>query len=151
MRLPVVSLDQPWASAVAEGLKPDETRDWMAPRKLWGQNLGIHATKRRPDQMIVDYLCDEDPRMEGYDWYAAPRGALVATVKLIRCGRVIGVDGRHDTALIEVPGLTLPERIETNALGFYGWGRWVWQLGNVAKLDEPIEMRGHQRIWYTDF
>lgn len=150
MRLPVISLDQPWASAVAYGLKPAETRDWMAPRKLWGQNLGIHATKRRPDQMILDAIADEDPRMLDYDWYSEPRGALVAVVKLNRCGRVVSIDDHHGTALIEVPGLALPEPIETDALGYYGWGRWVWQFGHIAKFDEPIEMPGRQRIWYTD-
>lgn len=44
----VLSLHQPWASLIAEGLKYIETRPWPFPEKLLGCTLYIHATQWVP-------------------------------------------------------------------------------------------------------
>ncbi|MCB1462115.1 MAG: ASCH domain-containing protein [Nitratireductor sp.] len=41
-----ISLWQPWASLIAAGVKPYETRHWSPPRELIGQRIAIHAAKR---------------------------------------------------------------------------------------------------------
>jgi hypothetical protein len=40
-----ISLWQPWASLIACGAKPYETRHWAPPRELIGQRIAIHAAK----------------------------------------------------------------------------------------------------------
>ncbi|MHB8272006.1 ASCH domain-containing protein [Bradyrhizobium sp.] len=41
-----ISLWQPWASLIACGAKPFETRHWAPPRELIGQTIAIHAAKK---------------------------------------------------------------------------------------------------------
>lgn len=41
-----ISLWQPWASLIACGAKPFETRSWAPPRELIGQPIAIHAAKK---------------------------------------------------------------------------------------------------------
>ena len=41
-----ISLWQPWASLIACGAKPYETRHWAPPRELIGQTIAIHAAKK---------------------------------------------------------------------------------------------------------
>lgn len=41
-----ISLWQPWASLIACGAKPFETRHWAPPRDLIGQTIAIHAAKK---------------------------------------------------------------------------------------------------------
>lgn len=41
-----ISLWQPWASLIACGVKPYETRHWAPPRELIGQRIAIHAAKK---------------------------------------------------------------------------------------------------------
>lgn len=41
-----ISLWQPWASLIACGAKPFETRHWAPPRELIGTTIAIHAAKK---------------------------------------------------------------------------------------------------------
>src|ERR1700732_4369319 len=41
-----ISLWQPWASLIACGAKPYETRDWAPPESMIGQPIAIHAAKK---------------------------------------------------------------------------------------------------------
>lgn len=41
-----ISLWQPWASLIACGAKPYETRSWAPPRSMIGQPIAIHAAKK---------------------------------------------------------------------------------------------------------
>ena len=47
-----ITLHQPWASLIAEGVKTIETRSWAPPAALWGERIAIHAATRKP---TVDY------------------------------------------------------------------------------------------------
>ena len=42
-----ISLWQPYASLIAEGIKVQETRNWAPPKHLIGERIAIHAAKRR--------------------------------------------------------------------------------------------------------
>lgn len=48
MTVPALTLWQPWASLVAEGVKTIETRSWPAPAALAGERIAIHAGAKRP-------------------------------------------------------------------------------------------------------
>lgn len=49
MRLPIVTLHQPWAHAIVARQKHIETRSWPAPATILGERIGIHAAARKPD------------------------------------------------------------------------------------------------------
>ena len=142
-----LSLWQPYASLIAEGWKIQETRNWPAPVSIEGTRIAIHAAKRRlyPEDfngyfkiMLLEAL--------GKDWWnRIPFGALVATATLERSWKVVWTDKAKGH-----PGLhaSLPERINHN-FGDFSEGRWIWQLGNVRCLPEPIPFRGARGIFNT--
>lgn len=49
-----LSLHQPWASLIAEGVKTIETRSWRAPQSMVGQRFAVHAAKRMPEPRVFD-------------------------------------------------------------------------------------------------
>lgn len=53
--VPVLSVRQPWASAIVAGVKPVENRSWPPPRWILGRKMLIHAAKKiDPDAAIHD-------------------------------------------------------------------------------------------------
>lgn len=122
-----ISLWQPWASAVALGVKRVETRHW-APR--YRGPLIIHAAKRwdrdqREFASVERALGRLPPRL--------PLGALVAVCELVdvRPSEEIG------------PDVSAVERIYGN----YAPGRFGWVLANIRPLPEPIGFKGHQSFF----
>src|SRR5258707_11629152 len=49
-RMKALTLYQPWASFIAIGVKPFETRSWPPPTWLIGKRIAIHAAKRAVDE-----------------------------------------------------------------------------------------------------
>ena len=43
-----ISLWQPYASLIADGVKTKETRSWFPSREALGKRIAIHASKRKP-------------------------------------------------------------------------------------------------------
>lgn len=117
-----ISLWQPWASLMAEGLKRNETRHWATSYR--GPIL-IHATKRMEAPTI---LMRELLKPHGYQsWDDFPRGALVCKVNLVDCIS----SGKYS------PGH--PEY----QFGDYGPNRYVWITNNLEKF-KPIPYKGSQ-------
>ena len=48
MRIPALTIHQPYATFLARKDKRYETRDWGAPPKLVGSDFLIHASARKP-------------------------------------------------------------------------------------------------------
>lgn len=119
---PVLSLWQPWASLMADGRKPWETRHWPAPSRLMGKHYAIHAA------MKVDrYACEDF----GYDWKTIPRGVIVSIHILEKCLRftnenIVGIEDPY---------------------GDFSEGRFGWKSPLVEKLLIPFSIKGHQGIW----
>ena len=112
MQMRALTIWQPWASLVAEGVKTIETRSWPVPAALVGQRIGIHAAARKPVPYgEVGDWCWGSPgfgddefwlaRIESRDGYTGhpipeiigepmPLGAVVATAVLADCLPVIG-------------------------------------------------------------
>lgn len=44
--IPAITIWQPWATMILEGMKPYEFRSWPAPRRFVGQRIAIHAGAR---------------------------------------------------------------------------------------------------------
>lgn len=120
-----ISLWQPWASAIAMGLKQVETRHWSPP---YTGRLAIHAAKRMTG---VQQACIRDLRAQGIIIpYTLPLGCIVATCELLECWETERV--RDSLSPIE------------RALGDYSDRRFAWTLTNVRKLDTPVPFVGRQ-------
>jgi activating signal cointegrator 1 len=144
-----ISLYQPWASFVAAGIKPFETRSWSPPAALIGQRIAIHAAKKKTPRVDSKWAlrCGVD---------SLPLGAVVCTAILAGAYRCYSgpEGGRHVWSIERLSGspheylpLVTPAAITTDEYGDYAWGRWAWLLTNIERLDPPIPAQGTQRFW----
>ena len=129
-----ISLHQPWASLIAEGIKIIETRDWAPPHALVGQRIAIHATKRKPDSDMVLWR----PLAN----WSVPRGAIVATAVL---RKAVKVDRVRDGDAYFYEG-----SVPMDSYGDFSPGRWLWMLEDIERIDPPVPAVGHQGFWNWD-
>lgn len=127
----VLTIKQPFATLIAEGLKEYEFRTWKT--KYRGELL-IHAGKgvdkkamARYEHLNLDY----------------PTGKIIAKVNLVDC---VYVDDKLKTKLRN-----------DNPLVYYGiinsdsdWDGYGFKLTDVKKID-PIEINGALSFWEYDF
>ncbi len=119
-----LSLTQPWASAVAQGIKHWETRSW--PTSYRGE-VCIQASKGFP-RWAKDFAEEM-----GFDLAALPLGRIVCVCDLTEC---------RQTATL-APTLTAVE----DQWGDYAPGRFAFRLENVRVLPEPVLARGALGFW----
>lgn len=121
-----ISLWQPWASAIALGLKQYETRSWQTPYRGW---VAIHAAKRwgLDERAAWRMLGDKAP-------VPVPLGVVVALACLKHCWRTEDV----------LPQISIAEY----QWGDYGPGRYAWQLEDIHPLATPLPLKGRQGMWW---
>lgn len=119
---------QPWASAVALGLKTIETRHWS---HAYRGPLAIHAAKRWTGEerdLARSFARAYDARLAD-----PPLGAIICVVQLIAI--------RTSEELIS----EISEMEEQ--LGNYGPKRFGWLLGSVQPLTNPVPFKGAQSFF----
>ena len=123
-----LTLHQPWAWLVAEGLKQYETRSWATSYR---GPLAIHAGKRKPK---ADECNSAVIHAVGgiYKLQFLTLGAVVCIVDLVEC--------------IPTQRLDCIDISTDRAFGDFTPGRWAWRLANVRKI-EPVAARGAQGLW----
>lgn len=143
-----ITLLQPYASAVACGLKQFETRSWGTEYR---GEIAIHAGKSK-EMLEFDACSPEQLGVESFE--DLPFGAIVATAELINCIEMpdyLNIEEVKDGMVgLQVGKSTIFLSSTEIKLGDYRGGRFAWQLVNVKKLDEPIFVRGKQRLWEWD-
>lgn len=124
-----ITLHQPWASLIAFGLKPFETRSWTT---RYRGPLAIHAARTtrglaggRGMQEIEAALAAAGERLE-----TLPLGVVVCTACL---------DAVWPTEAVVADGLA-------DAFGDYAAGRYAWYLRDIRRLDPPVPARGRQGL-----
>jgi len=123
-----VTLTQPWATAVARGVKRIETRGWSTGYRGW---LAIHAAKGWT-------VADREFALEAAFPYLGlypeqyPRGVVVCVAKL--------VDVRPVEKLPRVS-------VEDWLFGNFEPGRFGWVLEDVYAFGEPVPAVGKQGLW----
>jgi hypothetical protein len=165
-----ISLWQPWASLIACGAKPYETRDWAPPRALIGQPIAIHAAKKIDkgaaqfaEELMYGSGDDLGDRIEA-SWGDCPDEmmGLFANATTMPIGCVVAVawldaafqlgEPAHDTAVPAarvVQCLTIRQMPECftvpyDDFGDYAPGRWAWLLRDVKPLKPPVAIKGAQ-------
>lgn len=145
----VLSLWQPWASAIALGHKRVETRNWATryrgPLLIHAARTKVGAERIRGNPQL--WLSTLQPRI-GHSLHKAfhelPFGALVARCFLTDC--VSTNDLPKITAAV---GGARPMG-EEMPFGDYGADRFAWLLNNIEPLAEPIRLRGQQGLFDID-
>lgn len=131
----MLTLWEPWATAIAMEYKHYETRSWPAPKNLIGGIVGIHASKKKTNKLrqVVDRLGEWFPDEFNYLYYDdLPFGCVVAACRLVACHHT---EDLHNLSDLEF------------ALGDYSDGRYAWELQVIKRPDKPIPATGKQGIW----
>ena len=130
-----ISLWQPWATAIALGLKQIETRGRLL---RYRGLIAIHAAQTRKHS---DFLFAPDQRPAIREVFTA---AGYVMIKQLPFGSVVAVAEVYDCRRSEdllAEGLVSPEEA---VWGNYGPGRFGWLLRDVRRLETPIPWRGSQ-------
>ena len=138
-----LTLWEPWASAIACGIKTIETRSWRAPASLVGQRIAIHSARRsfginsETAEVVRALPLDAYRTLGAYtkcdpeDGTYYPRGLVLCTATLAAC-----IPAEHTT---------------TNPLdallGDYSPGRFAWVLRDVTRLSPRQPAVGRQQLW----
>lgn len=133
----VISLWQPWASLVADGLKKVETRSWVTNYR---GPIAIHAAARPLTSiergLVYIWGCRG---IVPTDWASKvfdrglPLGCVIATGHLVDCIPAVEM----------LNGLSARE----DEFGDFSDGRWGWMLDDVVRLEKPIRCRGRQGLF----
>lgn len=169
-----LTLYEPWATAIARGVKTIETRDYPAPRDRLGSPLLITSAKRPLDwdaQLLAHQetfagldlpggplcSCGHDAQTCQLDKLSTfPFGHAVALTRLV--GTVpadhvdfVPVTQKQPAHWIEIPDGGIIAPYFECRLGDLstGAGRWGHLLGDVTALDPPRPIRGAQRYWHV--
>ena len=154
-----LTLHQPWASLVAMGLKPMETRGWAPPASLEGAPLAIHAGSRPVPRDIPGEIQARMTSRLGPMWRTLiPYGAIVARCVVADVYRVCQSPGPRDdygyeqvVALDRQPdGTTRKILVRRDGFGDFRVGRYLWVLEDVRPLRPTFPAKGRQGLWEID-
>jgi ASCH domain len=151
--MPALTIWQPWATLIAEGLKPYEFRSWPPPSHLIGRRIGIHAGAR---PVRVGEVNDLRCRMAANNWrttgliepgkvmdlldrvWHEPRGLPLSSVI---CTAIVGQPIR-DHALAAALGIDLANDSDRDE-----HSNWAWPLHEIERLEPFVPARGLQGLW----
>ena len=122
----VITLKQPWASLVANGLKIYEFRNMNYSYR--GKIL-IHAGKG------IDKDAMDRVKEYGLDY---PQSRIIAEVEIVDC---IKVDKEFNEMI---------NKLKSPVYGTKDRTGYAWKLDNIKKLDINMSINGKQGIWYID-
>lgn len=137
-----LTLQQPYASAIAIGPKRIENRPWRRTLPAGGEWVALHAGRTLYEGQSSD---DLHAQMVECGWTDCPllgdlpRGVLLG---------VMHVDAivwhRGQDVQIEAPFDQRSRRVEMDPWAF---GPWCWCIDAVHTLAQPIPCRGMQGLW----
>lgn len=148
-RMRVLSLHQPWASAVALGLKRVETR---GRRTRYRGLLAIHAAAKwtwEERGALANLLAWREVRRaffgEAGVWSPKPRAALADEWRpplgcVVAVAEVVGCEEMTPELVRGQPPLEV-------ALGNWRPGRFAIYLREVRRLPQPIPLKGRQSMF----
>lgn len=134
---------QPWASLIVEGIKPYEFRGWPTPDHVIGKRIVIHAAKRpmRTAEIAAALQLLERGHDDGMD--AARAFDLLEAVW--RRERELPVAAALGSAILSpavectVLFKDVPD-VDPN--------KWGWPLSEIRRWPEPVPISGKQGFWH---
>lgn len=127
----IITLQEPWASLIGEGIKIIETRSW--PCYQYGE-LYIHAGMSKIPR-------NDTRRNTMAKWLKRPMhyGTIFAKCQLVDC---VPITAEFSSAVKE-------NDPDCFLCGDYSNGRYAWILKDIEYID-PIKSKGKLGIWYMD-
>lgn len=125
----VITIKQPFASLIAEGIKKYEFRTWRT--KYRGEIL-IHAGKGIDKKAMKKFECF------GLEY---PRGCIIAKVNLMDC---VSIDQSMRAKLQKEN-----ELVYSSIIKHTEWKGYGFKLEQVKKI-KPIQMNGKLSLWDFD-
>jgi hypothetical protein len=129
----VLSLTEPYATLIKNGIKTIETRSW---KTTYRGRLYIHASSTkipkayRENQALMSLVNNKE----------LSYGNIICSCDLVDC--------------VEMTDEFIDDIRKNNneyVTGIYAKGRYAWILKNIEILDNPIKAKGHLGIWnYED-
>jgi len=147
----VLSIQQPFASLCAMGIKKIETRSWNT--KFRGEFL-IHAAAGKKYEYLYrlrSFYQFLPEKMLKQNFDDLPFGAIIGKAELVEVAPLDLYIDKLDSLniVIEKPGRdeTWPLTEQEIAFGDYSPGRFGWLLSNAILFDKPIPAKGQQGWW----
>lgn len=146
-----ISIKQPWASLIIEGIKDIENRTWPCPKKHIGKRVLIHASARHIKKIsnlfsIEKFLSIPADIFKDIEDEHFANGVVVGSAEIVDC--VVN----HSSIWAEE---TIPEvwGIYENGMPIYNVPKkmkgviYNWVLANPVKFETPIQAKGKLSFW----
>lgn len=143
-----LTVKQPWASLIIEGIKDIENRTWKCPQKYIGERILIHASMK-PDNVKLEIECQASVKeiqmfsVLGRAEEDGLFGAIIGSVEIVDC-------------ILDHPSIWADKWMKKHYHAFgtmmsYDIQPYNWVLANPIKFPEPIPYKGKLRFWdYPD-
>ena len=125
----VLSLTEPYATLIKNGIKTIETRSW---KTTYRGRLYIHASSTK----IPKAYRENQALMSLVNTNELNYGNIICSCDLVDC--------------VEMTDEFIDDIRKNNneyVTGIYAKGRYAWILKNIEILDNPIKAKGHLGIW----
>ncbi len=126
----VLSLTEPYATLIKNGMKTIETRSW---KTNYRGKLYIHASSTK----IPKVYKDNKALMSLVDINNLNYGNIICMCDLVDCVEMT------DEFINDIKRNKKNEYLT----GIYSNGRYAWIFNNIEILDNPIKAKGHLGIW----
>ena len=126
----VLSLTEPYATLIKNGMKTIETRSW---KTNYRGKLYIHASSTK----IPKEYKDNKELMSLVDINNLNYGNIICMCPLVDCVEMT------DEFINDIKRNKKNEYLT----GIYSNGRYAWIFNNIEILDNPIKAKGHLGIW----
>lgn len=149
-----LTVKQPWASLIVEGIKDIENRTWKCPQKYIGKRVLVHASMGLPMYMSGYYnryltieQNDVAKKKMGVDYFhlELQTSAIIGSVEIMDCvinHQSIWAEKTHGYR----PGVNL--KLMSKIYGTPTIYNWV--LANPIKFEKPIPCKGKLSFWDFD-
>jgi hypothetical protein len=140
-----ISIKQPFASLIVEGVKDIENRTWKLPEKYKGQRVLIHASADKSLDLSIltrqqyEFACEKLDPIPTMPVEKYLRGAIIGSIEIVDC--VIN----HESIWAEktegvLVGHAFYTKEETKTI-------YNWVLANPIKFPKPIPVKGKLGFW----
>jgi hypothetical protein len=166
-----ITLWQPWAYLLVQGIKKFETRGWptkyrgplaihasaMSFKRVLKQTFPLHEWTYHPDhyakeEFIIrmgDAMKMDANQVESF-FIGLKYGAVIGYGQLIGCHEIEEMENREEGCrIVDAKGNPVYVTPQDNEYYMGGWshGRYAWEFDAMTILDEPVPIKGAQGLW----